>query len=81
MMKQLIASIAAQAATLTSLSTKTNSRSEGGGGQNTNKNKSMPVLHVCAHCKREVYHKELNCLEIEANQAKRYTGWKSVFTK
>ena len=60
MMKQLTYSITAQAATLTSLSTKTNSYGDGGGGQNTNKNKSRPGLHVCAHCKRGVYHKEVN---------------------
>ena len=54
MMKQLTASVTAQAATLTSLSTKTNSYGDGGGGQNTNKNKSRPGLHVCAHCKRGI---------------------------
>ena len=65
-MKQLTASITDQAATLTSLSTKTKS---GGGssGQNTNNNKSRPGLHVCADCKMEVYHKEVNCLELEAD--------------
>ena len=40
-----------------------------------------PGLHVCAHYKREVYHKDGNCLELEANKAKCYPGWKSVFTK
>ena len=38
-------------------------------------------MHVCAHCKHKVYHKDGNCLELETNKAKRYLGWKRVFTK
>ena len=41
-------------------------------------NKVRPGLHVCAHCKRDVYHKDGNCLELAANEVKRYTGWTSV---
>ena len=58
--KQLAASVTNQAATLAALSTKTNSGSVGGGGENTENKKARPGLHVCAHCKREVYHKEIN---------------------
>ena len=36
---------------------------------------------MCAHCKHKLYHKDGNCLELEANKAKRYPGWKSVLTK
>ena len=32
---------------------------------------------MCTHSKREVYHKEGNCLELEANKVKSYTGGKS----
>ena len=41
---------------------------------NTNKKKVRLGLNVCANCKREVYHKEGNILELEVNKAKRYTG-------
>ena len=77
MMKQLTASFTAQAATLTALSFKTRSGSDGG-RENTKMKKARPGLHVCAHCKREVYHKDGNCLELAANKAKRYKGWTSV---
>ena len=33
------------------------------------------------HCKREVYLKDGNCLDLEVNKAKRYPRQKSVFTK
>ena len=72
MMKQFTDSVTTQAATLAALSTKTNS--SGGNGQNIDKTKAIPGLHVCAQCKRGVYHKEVNCLKQEANQVKRYTG-------
>ena len=78
MMKQLTASVTAQAATLAALSTETNSGGGDGGGKNTGKKKARLGLYMCAHCKREVYHKEGNCLELEANKAKRYTGWRSA---
>ena len=77
MMKQLTASVTAQDAIFADLSTKTNS---GGGssraGKNTDNKKSQPGLHVCTHCKREVYHKEGNYLELMSNKAKLYDGWK-----
>ena len=77
MMKKLTALVTAQAATLAALSFKTHS---GGGGskKNTRKKKASPGLHMCAHCKREVYHKDANCLELATNKAKRYTGRTSV---
>ena len=62
------------------LSTKIN----GAGGvasQTYEKKKARPGLHVCAHCKQEVYHNKENCLDLEANKVKRYPGWKSVFAK
>ena len=40
----------------------------------TDKNKARKGMHVCAHFKCEVYHKEGNCLQLEANKAKRYPG-------
>ena len=84
MMKQFTAAFTSQAEPLEALSTNTNSGSGGSGGsggKDTDKKKARPGLHVCAHCNREVYHKEVNYLELEANQSKRYTGCKSVFTK
>ena len=80
MMKQLAAYVTAQVASVATLSTKMNSGSSGARKTIYNK-KARPGLHVCAHCKRKVYHKDGNCLELEANKAKRYTGWKRVFTK
>ena len=77
MMKQLTASFTNQAATLAALSIQTHSGGDSG-RKNTEMNKARPDLHVCAHCKREVYHKDRNCLEIAANESKRYTGWTSV---
>ena len=81
MMKQLTASVTSQAATLAALSTKTNSGSGGSSGQNTDKKKVRPGFYVYTHCKMEVYQKEVNCLKLEANKAKRYTGCNRVFTK
>ena len=78
MMKYLTASVTAQASTLASLSVKTNSSSGGGGGQNTDKKKVRPGLHMYAYCKREEYHKEGDCLELEANNSKRCVRWKRV---
>ena len=67
-MKQLTASFTSQATTLAALSVRTNS---GGGGQNTENKKAQSGLHVCAHCKQEIYHKDGNCLELSANSSKR----------
>ena len=80
MLNQLAASVTAQAKTLENLSTKMNGDSKGY-RKTTDKKKAKSDLHVCAHCKREVYHKDGNCLEFEANKAKRYPGWKIVFIK
>ena len=80
MMKQLAAYVNAQATTVATLYTKTNGGSCGA-GKTIHKKKARPGLHVCAHCKCEVYHKDGNCLELEANNAKHYPGWKGVFSK
>ena len=70
MMKQITDSVTAQAEILTDLSVKTHS---GGGSvrKNTEMKKARPGLHMCAHCKREVYHKDRNCLDLAANNYKR----------
>ena len=34
--------------------------------------------HICPHCKLKVLHKAANCLELEENAHRRWTGWKSV---
>ena len=83
MMKQLAAYVTAQDATVVSLSNNIIDSSCGvsGGSRNTDKKKTRPRFHMCTHCKQEVYHKDANCLELEANKAKRYPGWKSVFAK
>ena len=70
MMNQLAASVTSQAATVIILPTKIN----GGGGSsgwNTDKKNVRPGLHMCRHCKRGVYHKYVNCLELESNKVKR----------
>ena len=36
-------------------------------------------LHTHKNCNKEVYHKDENCYELEANKANRYEGWKSCF--
>ena len=73
MMNQLAAYVTAQAETVANLSTK---MKVGGSssGKIIDKKKARPSLHVCAHCKRGVYHKDGNCLELEVNKAKRYPG-------
>ena len=76
MMKKITALFTSQAETLAALSVKTHSG--GGGGKNTEMNKTQPVFHVCAHCKREFYHKDRNLLELKYNKYKRYTGWTRV---
>ena len=80
MMKQLATSVTAQTAIVATLSTKMNGGSRGT-RKTTYKKKARPGLHTCAHCKRKVYHKEGNCLEMEGNKAKRYPGWERVFAK
>ena len=72
-MKQLSASVTNQAKTVETLSTNMN-RDSRSYGKTTDKKKARPGLHVRAHCKREVYHKDRNCLELEANKAKRFPG-------
>ena len=55
MVKQVSASVIAQAETVETLSTKMNGCSSIT-IKTSYKNKAMPGLHVCTHCKREVYH-------------------------
>ena len=78
MMKQFAAAFTSQAEPLEALSTKTNSGSGVSSGQNTDKKKARPGFYVYTHCKMEVYQKEVNCLKLEANKAKRYAGWRSA---
>ena len=80
MMKQIVPSIATQSETVATLSTKINGGSSSS-GKTIDKNKARPVLHVCMYCKREVYHKDRNCVKLEVNKRKRYPRWKSVFIK
>ena len=80
MMKQLATSVTSQAATLATLSAKMN-RGSSSSGKTIDKKKARPGLHMCAHCNREVYHKDGNCLELEVNKTRHYPGWKSVFAK
>lgn len=49
----------------------------GGGGDQ----KKKGATHMCKHCKYKVYHKDANCLELEANKVNCYAGWKSVFAE
>ena len=70
MMKQLAASVTNQEARVETLSTKINGGSSGS-GNTTDKKKARPGLHVCAHCKRKVYHKDSNGLELETNKSER----------
>ena len=80
MMKQLAASVTAQAATVATLSTKMNVGSSGT-GKTTEDKKARPGFHLCVHCKRKVYHRDGNCLELDVNKVKCYPGWNSIFTK
>ena len=80
MMNQLTASVTADVAAVATLSTKKNGGISGA-RKTIDRKKARTGLHVCAHCKHEVYHKDGNYLELEANKATRYPGWKSVYTK
>ena len=80
MMKQLAASVTDQAETVATLYTKMNIVSSSSNKTIENK-QAQPSLHMCAHCKRKVYHKERNCLKFEVNKANSYPGWKRFFTK
>ena len=71
MIKKLAAHVNTQAATVATLSTKMKGGSNSS-GKTIDKKKARPGLHVYAHCKRKVYHKDRNCLELDVNKAKRY---------
>ena len=43
--------------------------------------KEEKVKKLCPNCKRVVFHKPDDCLELEKNKEKRRAGWKSVFDK
>ena len=79
MIKQLADSVTDQVATVATLSTNMNGGSSGAGKKD--RKKARPGLQMCAHCKRKVYHKGGNYLDLEANREKRYPGWKRVLTK
>ena len=49
-----------------------------GGGGNTNNNERRKKKK-CKNCGKMVMHKAEDCLELPANEAKRFDGWKSVF--
>ena len=49
-----------------------------GGGGNTNNNERRKKKK-CKNCGKMVMHKAEDCLELSANEAKRFDGWKSVF--
>jgi hypothetical protein len=49
----------------------------GGGGEPSKKPKKKKEL--CPNCKCFALHKPELCYELEANKAKRYLGWKSIF--
>jgi hypothetical protein len=49
----------------------------GGGGDPAKKSRKKKAL--CPNCKCFAMHKPELCYELEANKAKRYPGWKSVF--
>ena len=80
MMNQLADSVTAQSATVATLNTKMNGVSSRA-GKTIDKKKASPGLHVCVYCKRKLYQKGGNCLELVSNKAKRYPGWNSVFAK
>ena len=61
MIKQLAASVPAQAATVATLSTNMNGGSSSA-GKTIDKKKARPGLHVCAHCKRKLYRNDRNFL-------------------
>ena len=50
-----------------------------GGGDQAKKPKKKKAL--CPNCKCFALHKPELCYELEANKAKRYLGWKSIFAE
>jgi hypothetical protein len=54
-----------------------NVKPPGGGGDKAKKPRRKKTL--CPNCKCFAMHKPELCYELEANKAKRYPGWKSVF--
>ena len=46
----------------------------GGGNQ-----KKEGTTHKCKHCKHDIYHKDANCQELEANKTNCHANQKSVF--
>jgi hypothetical protein len=50
----------------------------GGGGDRHRARRGAPrVKHICKNCKREVWHADARCMELEENKHLRYDGWKS----
>ena len=54
-----------------------NVKPPGGGGDKAKKPRRKKTL--CPNCKCFAMHKPELCYELEANKAKRYPGWQSVF--
>ena len=66
---------------LTALVVTMASTNSGGGCGGRSDQKKKSATHKRKHCKHEVYHKDANCLNFEANKANRYASWKSVFAE
>ena len=50
----------------------------GGGGDRNRARRGAPrAKHICKNCKREVWHLDAKCMELEENAHLRYNGWKS----
>jgi hypothetical protein len=52
-----------------------NNKSDGTG---KNGNKTRGKKAICPNCRCYVFHKPDRCIELEANKANRYKGWKSI---
>ena len=50
----------------------------GGGGDRSRARRGTPrAKHICKNCKREVWHLDAKCMELEENAHLRYEGWVS----
>ena len=50
-------------------------------GRGRGNQKKKGATHKYKHCKHEVFHKDANCLELEADKANCYASWKSMFAE
>ena len=57
----------------------------GGGGERKPNRDGGPRKkrepHTCKHCKRAVYHKDDNCMELPANATDQHDGWVSYLAQ